>query len=203
MLKGGDRAVGIGEGGSEMGEDMCRGSACRFGRQIGGWAARRQRRANSALAQIESFPEALPGPVAAPAIGNNADRRRDAVGDGDLKESPQSAGGQASASDLVGEPDAEGPPATQAPIAIAAEDSPRADRLSLRVTLIEAAQITMADQRANSLAVRTRRQLELLRHRVPFRLRAEKPMLLAHVPDAPRKSPSYERKKARGSGGVR
>ena len=76
MLEGGDRTVGVGEGGLEMGEDLCRGPTWRFGGQLGRRAACRQGRADLALAQVEPFPDALPGPVAASAVGGRGWRRR-------------------------------------------------------------------------------------------------------------------------------
>jgi len=191
LLERGDR-TGIGEGGLEMCEDVRRRSARRIGRQLGRWAPRRQRRADFALAQVEPFPEALPGPVTSPVVGDRADRRGNGAGDGVFEESPQRAGCQAQPSDFVGAPDAERPPASRAPIAVAAKDPPRADRFALGIALIETAQIAVANQRANRFAMRTRRLLEPFGNRVPFLLTAVKPRLLAHVsPDAPQKSPSY------------
>ena len=129
MLEGGDRAVGVGEGGLEMGEDLrgrlARGVRRRPGRQLGRRAASAQGGADLALCPVEAFPDALPGPVAELAI-EGADGGEDAAGDGELEEPPQSAGGQAEPSDFVGEPDAEGPPATGACVAVAAKDPPGA-----------------------------------------------------------------------------
>src|SRR5882724_9097442 len=127
MLEGGDRAWDVGEGGLEMGEDLrCRS----IGRPFGGRAARGQCGADLALAQVEAFPDAQPGPVAQLAAGG-ADGIDDAVGDGAFEELPQSAGGQAEASNFVGDPDAESPAATGTCVAIAAKDAPRPHRRSL------------------------------------------------------------------------
>jgi len=188
MLESGDRTVGIGEGGLEMCKDMRRRSARRFGRQLGRRAPRRQCRADFALAQVEPFPEALPGPVTSPAVGDDADRRGDAAGDGALEEFPQSAGCQAQPSDFVRAPDAEGPSAAATCAAIAAKDPPSAHRFLLGVALVVSAQIAVANQRANRLAVRTRRLLEPLSNRVPFIVAAVKPSLLAHVCPMPREN---------------
>jgi len=87
------------------------------------------------LGLIEAFPDALPGPVTQMAVGG-ADGREDAAGGGAFQEPPQTAGGQAEPSDLVGDPDAEGSPATATCIAVAAEDPPGAHGLS-RVALVK------------------------------------------------------------------
>ena len=92
MLEVGDRAVGIGKGGQEMGKDLSRWSARRFGRQFGRRSACRECRADFALAQVEPSPDALPGSFTSSAIGDGAVCRDDAVGDGALQESPQGAG---------------------------------------------------------------------------------------------------------------
>ena len=139
MLEGGDGTVGVGEGGLEMGEDLRRGSVCGFGRQLGRRAARRQCRADLALAVVEPFPDALPGPVAA-AGSRQRGWRRDAAGDGVLEEPPQAAGGQAEPSDLVGDPDAEGPPAAGPCMAVAAKDPPGAEGFALGIAVVESVQ---------------------------------------------------------------
>ena len=100
------------------------------GQRLGRRAASAQCGADLALAQVEPFPDALPGPVAELAV-DGAAGGDDAAGDGELEEPPQSAGGQAEPSDLVGEPDAEGPSATGTCMAVAAKDPPGADGLSL------------------------------------------------------------------------
>lgn len=188
MLEGGDRTVGVGEGGLEMGKNLRRRSARRFGWQLGRRAPRRQRRADFALAQVEPFPDALPGPVTSLAVGDDAGRSGDAAGDGALEESPQSAGCQAEPPDLVRAPDAECPPATRACIAVAAKDPPRTHRFSLGIALVVSTQIAVADQCADNPAVRTRRLLESFSNRVPFRLATEKPSLFAHVHPMPREN---------------
>ena len=185
MLEGGDRTVGVGEGSLKMCENLRRRPARRFGREFGRRAPRRQCRADFTLAQVEPFPEALPGPVTSPAVGDEADRSGDAAGDGALEESPQSVGCQAQPSDFVRGPDAEGPSAPATQIAVAAKDPPSTDRFLLGVALVVAAQIAVANQRADNLAVRTRRLLEPLSNRDPFLLAVVKPSLLAHVRPMP------------------
>jgi hypothetical protein len=142
MLEGGDRTVGVGEGSLKMCENLRRRPARRFGREFGRRAPRRQCRADFTLAQVEPFPEALPGPVTSPAVGDEADRSGDAAGDGALEESPQSVGCQAQPSDFVRDPDAEGPSAPATQIAVAAKDPPSTDRFLLGVALVVAAQIS-------------------------------------------------------------
>jgi hypothetical protein len=75
-------------------------------------------------------------------------------------------GGQAEPSDFVGEPDAEGPPATGTCLAVAAKDPPGAHRFSLGAALVKAVQKAVPNQRADHLAVRTGRLLEPLGNRV-------------------------------------
>ncbi len=139
MLEGGDGAVGIGKAGLEMSEDL-RGRLARWilrqvGQQFGWRAAPTQSGADLALSEVEPFPDALPGPLTQPAIHGTAGRQ-DAAGDGALEESPHSAGGQTEASDFVGGPDAERPPATAPCLAIAAKDPPSAHRLLLGIALV-------------------------------------------------------------------
>src|SRR5262249_51222907 len=128
MLEGGDGTVAVGKGGLEMGEDLRRRPLRGFGRRLGWRAAAPQCRADLALALVEAFPDAPQGPVTQ-MVGSPANGTQDAAGGGELEESPQTAGCQAEPSDLVGDPDAEGPPATATCLAVATEDSPGAHRL--------------------------------------------------------------------------
>src|SRR5271163_2440166 len=64
LLEGSDRTGCSGEGGAEMGEDLCRRPLPRWCWQLGRRAASPQCRADLALAAVEPFPEALPGAVA-------------------------------------------------------------------------------------------------------------------------------------------
>jgi hypothetical protein len=186
QLEGGDRTVGIGEGGLEMGEDLRRGSVgglrWQRGQQLGRRAPGTQSGADFALALVEPFPDALPGPVAPLAV-DGADGSEDAVGDGTLEEPPQSAGGQAEPSDFVGEPDAESASATAPCLAVAAKDPPRTQRLLL-VALVKSVQKAVPNECADNLAVGTGRLLEPFGHRVPFLGSAVKPSFLAHSDDA-------------------
>jgi hypothetical protein len=185
MLECGDRTVGIWESGLKMCQDLRRRSARRFGRLLGRRAPRRQCGAEFALAQVEPFPDALPGPVASPAVGDDAASSGDAAGAGALQEPPQSVGGHTQPADFVRKPDAEGPTAAAPPITVAAKDPPSTDRLSLGVALVVTAQKPVANERANRLAMRTRCLLESFRNRGPFLLVAVKPALLAHVRPMP------------------
>ena len=182
MLEGGDRTVGVGEGCLKMREDLRRRPLCG---PFGWRTSLQQCRADLALAQVEPFPDALPGPVTSLAVGDDAGRSDDAAGDGALEESPQSARGQAEPPNLVRAPDTESPPATRACVAVAAKDPPRTYRFSLGVALVVSAQIAVADQRADNPAMRTRRLLKSFSNRVPFRLATEKPALFAHVSPMP------------------
>ena len=127
----------------------------------------------------------------------------DAAGDGELEELPQSAGGQAEPSDFVGEPDAEGPPATGACIAVAAKDPPGAHGSFAGAALVEAVQTAVPNQRADDLAMRTGRLLEPFGDRRPFLVAAEKPALLAHGTCLPENRDSTGNGEGRGKGGVR
>ena len=121
-----------------MGDNLGRRSA-RCSGLIGRRATSRERRAKLALAQVEAFPEALPGPLTSPAVGDVTARGGDAAGDGALQESPQRVGSHAQASDFIGEPDAERPTAAASPMAVAAKDPPSAEGLVLGVAFVVAA----------------------------------------------------------------
>src|SRR5258708_2349569 len=56
------------------------------------------------------------------------------------------------------------------------------------VAFVVSAQIGVPNQRADNLAMRTRRLLELFSKRAPFLLAAVKPSLLAHVCPMPREN---------------
>jgi hypothetical protein len=183
MLEGGDRTVGLGEGGLEMCEDLRRRPVRGLSRQRGRRTLPSQCRADFALALVEPSPDALQGPVTEMAVGG-ADGCEYGVGGGALEEPPQTAGCQTEPADFVSAPDAEGPSATRACIAIAAKDPPCADRFSPGVVLVKSAQIAVPNQRADHLAMRTRRLLEPLSNRVRFVDAAEKPSLLTHADHA-------------------
>lgn len=187
MLEGSDRTVDIGEGGLEMCADMRRRSLPGMRWQFGRRAPPRQCRADPALALVESFPDALPGPGTSMAVGVN--RSGEGAGHGAFEEPPQTAGGDAQSSDFVSAPDTESAPATAACIAVAAKDPPPANRFSLGAVVV-AAQIAVPNEHADNLAVRARRLFEPLGNGVPFVRAAVKPSHLAHARTTPpRKAP--------------
>jgi len=156
MLEGSDRAVGVGEGGLEMVEDL-RDRLARWirrqrRRQLRRGAVSQECCADLALSVNEPLPDALPGPLVQRAV-KAATGSEDAAGDDALEELPQSAGGQAEPPDFVGAPDAESPSATWPRMAVAAKDPPRALRLFLGAALVKSIQIAMKNQRADNLAV--------------------------------------------------
>jgi len=183
-LEVGDGTVGVWEGGLEMGEDVCRRPVLRLSRQRGGQLGRRtacgECRADLALAKSEAFPDALQGAVSEVAVGS-ADSGEDAAGGGELEEAPQAAGGQAEPSDFVGAPDAEGPTATRASVAVAAKDPACANGLALGRALVKAAQIAVAIERAVRSAMGTGRLLESLGKSAPFLVAAAKPLHVGHL----------------------
>jgi len=176
LLEGSDGTGSVGKGGLKMSEDLRRGSVLRP--QFGRWAAPEECGANLALAPLEALPEAPPGPVAERAVAA-ADGGANASGNGTLEEAPQTAGGQAEASDFVGQPDAEGAAAAGPVVAVAAEDPPGPHRLVL-AAIIEAAQEAVPNQRADSFAVWTGRLSEPFGNGDPFFDGAVKPVWLAH-----------------------
>jgi hypothetical protein len=206
MLEVGDRAVCVGEGGLEMGEDLRGRQASAFdgrpGRQFERRAAATQGSADLALSVVEALPDPLPGAIGQPAT-EGAAGGEDPKADGLLEEQPQSGGGQAEPPDLVGQPDAEGPAATGTRVAIAAKDSPGAHRLFLGAALVKSVQETVPNQRAEPLAMWAARLLEPFRDHAPFRITAAKPCLLAHDVAPRRKNrDSTSATGRRGSGGV-
>ena len=183
MLEGGDRTVGVREGGLEMCDDLGSGPVRRLGRQPGRQFGRpadsQESRADLALAQVEPSPDALPGSVAEMAVGS-ADGVGNGAGHGVLEEPPQAAAGQAEPANFVGTPDAESPPTARPTVAVAAKDPPGADGFLPGAAVVKAAQKAVADEGANNLAMRTRRQLELLSQAVPFLVAAAKQSLHAN-----------------------
>src|SRR5262249_56618188 len=106
-----------------------------------------------------AFPDGQHGPVTRRA-GSHANAPRAAAGGGVLEYSPQTAGCQAEPSDLVGDPDAEGSPATATCMAVATEDPPGTHRLLLGAALVESAQKAVWHQTAEKRAVRGGRVLQ-------------------------------------------
>jgi len=185
--------MSIGEGGLEMGEDM--GGSLVFGvrrrprQRLGRRTASEQGGADLALGQVKPLPDALPGPLTPLALDVPAGGE-DACGECELEEARQGVGGDAEPADFVGEPDAEGPAATGACLAVAAEYPPGTQGFSLGAGLVEAVQAAVPIQGANGLAMRTGDLLELLGKSQPFVVVAEKPALAAHETMSP-KSPFY------------
>ena len=124
-LKSGER-VGVGEDGLEVGKHLGhRGMAGRRGR-LRGRVPAQQEGADVTLAEEESAPESLPGAAAEPTAGVTGGVGQ-AVDDGALEETPQPPGGRTHASDGVGEPNADGAPATGACAAVRAKNPPGPD----------------------------------------------------------------------------
>jgi len=193
MLEGSDGTVRIGKGCLKMSQHLRRRRLRRFGWRFRRLALLPQRRADLALAEIESFPDPLHLPVAQVAV-DAADGRADAVRDHSLEKRPQPAGREAQPSDFVRDPDAERPPAAPAIVAVAAEDSPGADCLSLRVALIIASQKAVQNQQAGHLAMRARCRFELLVNREPLLRAPRKPLPRLLVP-RPRGWPERPRRR--------
>ena len=139
------------------------------------------------MPEVEPFPDALQGPVTKMAADSAAGCKNRA-GDGALEEAPQKACGQAQPPDLVRAPDAEGPPAPRACLAVAAKNPPRAQGFVPGAAVVKSIQITVPDQCADNLAMGTRCLLEPLRNRLPFVGTTAKPSLLDHGDHASAKS---------------
>ena len=155
------------------------------------------------MAKAKAFPDALPGTVTEMAVCDT-NGCENATSDGALEEPPQRAGGQAEPSDSVDDPDADCPSAAAPSLAVTAKDPPGADRFALRRTLVVAAQITVANQGADKLAVGTGRLFEPLRQRDPFLGIAAKPARFAHWENASDENRDFtDVGKRRGRGEVR
>lgn len=197
-LESGNRTVGFGESGEKMGQDQCRRSARRFDRRHGERVPVRQGGADMALRRVEPRPDALPSAIRQAAV-EGADRGLHGAGDCLLKEVPQPTGRHLQPTNIVGEPDADRPPATRTSIAMTAKDPMRAKHDSS--ALVETLQGTMPNQVDNHLAVWTGSQLEFPGDLDPFRLVAIKPMRFAHVP-IPREIRRFYQRTNFGGGGV-
>src|SRR5271170_7394010 len=197
MLEGGDRTIGVGEGGLQMGEDLGHWPAWRWRRQLGRRAQPGECGADHDLAMAETLPDALPRAVAEMAIGG-PDGSEEGADGGELEESPKTAGGQAEPANFVGAPDAESAAATGPGLAIAAKDAAGADGFALEVFLIKSIQTAVAIESADDLAMRTGRMLEPLGKRRPFVGVPAKPSLLAHRAMPPWKSSFYRGGKVAG-----
>ena len=137
-----------------MSQDLRRRRLSRLGK-LKRLAVLPKRRADLALAEVESFPDPLHLPVAQVAV-DVADSRDQAVGDNRLEKHPQTAGREAQPPDFVCEPDAERPPAACSTVAVAAEEPPSANRLFPWTALIIATQKAVPNQKASRLmSIRT------------------------------------------------
>lgn len=138
------------------------------------------------MPDVESLPDALEGSFAPLAVGG-ADGSGDATDDGPLEERPQGPGGKAEASDLVGEPDAEGPPAAPTLLTVTAKDPPRSKRLSWWIAVVKSVESAMPDEHADGLAVWTWGLFEPLDDGEPILFASVEPSfsLVAHVDPMP------------------
>ena len=154
--------------------------------------------ADVALGVVKPFPDAHQGPLVEMAL-EAAEGGADAVGDDLLEEPPESAGGQAEPSDLVGDPDAEGLAAAGPCIAVAAKDAAGAAGPALGMALVKAMEKAMANEGADGFAVGTGGQLEWFDEGVEFVVGAVKPWPVAHGACSEKRR-LYRNREARGSG---
>lgn len=181
MLEGGDRTGCVGEGGPEMGKGLGLGAV--LCRRLGPWVVVEECGAELALCAREALPDAQQGAVAEVAVEVVAGGE-DAVGQGVLEELPESGGGQAEASDFVGEPDGEGLAATGQFPALVAQDSPSADDRLPGTVLVKAVDKAVANEGADAVAMRTGGQLEPFEKGVELVVVAVKASQLVHGPSS-------------------
>jgi hypothetical protein len=131
------------------------------------------------LGQNEALPDALPGSSAEVGV-EGTEGGGDAAGGGVLEESPEQVGGEAEASDFVGEPDADSASAPGPSIAVAAKEASRAACFALGAAVVESVQRAVLNQRADHVAVRTRHLLEPLGEGAEL-LGSAKPWIPGHV----------------------
>jgi hypothetical protein len=176
-----------------MSEDLGRQRSCGSRGPLGRRAQAQECRADAALAEVEAFPEALPGSVTEIAPCGAAGGPQ-AAGEDAFEEGCQGSGGEAEPSDLVSEPDAEGASAAASQLAIAAKDASSTEGFSFGAGVVEAVQGTMANQVANGVAVGTWSEFEPLDNGVPLTSVAEKQWQRNHVgPRSSGKGPWYRR----------
>ncbi len=164
-----------------MGEDFSSGRPGRYDCQPGRRTSSQKRRANRALASLKPLPDPAKRPVAT-GVFDLSHRGHNASSHGLPQECPHSSRGQTQPADLAGEPDANGPAATMAAMAIAAKDSSGADRLTA-AAVIEADKHAVADEHTDNAAMWACRQLKPLDERDPLRFITIKPSLAAHGAD--------------------
>jgi hypothetical protein len=131
------------------------------------------------LAEVKASVETLHGPVAQRTF-DDANRGGDAENDGLQKELPKAWRGDTAPADFVGKPNAEGSSAARSSVAVAAKDSPSPKRFFGGAAIIEAKQTTVANERADPVAVWTRRLLEPSGEGVPIVVVSAKPLFVGH-----------------------
>ena len=201
MLEGGDRAANIGEGGLEMGEDLGGRLACgirrRPGRRLGRRAAPAQGGADVALCPVEAFPDALQSAIAQAAIDGAAGRDQ-AAGDGGLQEPPQAPSVRLSRRILSASQTLKVRPQPGRAWRLL-QKTRRARSVFCRgLALVGSVQTAVLIQRADDLAMRTRRLLE------PFHNRRHSPSSRKNQHSSPTGStPSRKSSILPGRGGVK
>lgn len=140
--------------------------------------------ANPALSQVKALPEPLQRPLT-PRNAHRPHRRGQVPGTDALQQIPQTPGGHTPPTNRRGGPDAERPPATRTPVAVAAEYPQGPQRFSSGVILIVTVQTSVTVQRADPSAMRTRRLFQSPGDRIPFRLGLVKPSLITHSRHGP------------------
>ena len=160
-----------------MGEDVGRRPLPGHAGQPRWRAERGQGGADLALGEVEALPDTQPGPIAA--LGGGAEGGGEAIGGSVLEEAPERVGGQAEASDLVGEPEGEGTTAAVSCLAVAAKDASCPDGPALR-GVVKAVKEAVANEVADAFAVGTGDELELLGESVPLVGTGKKPAQRVH-----------------------
>jgi hypothetical protein len=186
-LKGSDRAGVVGECRFEMSEDLNQGRQLRTGLLTGKsialhrWNARRrtttgQDRSQERLSLFESLPDSVPR-----ALGEWTTETSEGFDDAQpvsdaLEEFPETAGLEIESPDLLSRPDAEGSSAAIVPsFAVVAKESVGSHAAIASVTLVVATKITVTNQGADLLAVRTWCLFEGLDDRDLFNRRRNEP----------------------------
>lgn len=163
VLEGGERTLGLGKGGLQMGDDLGFGA---FRRQLRWWASLQQHGADATLGKLKAFPEPLPGAVASFVLGHGTSCRRDAIGEGLSQEAPYHGGTEAESTDFVGQPDADGSSATITRMPVAAVNPPCP--LTPALAFVVPQKCSMPIQPTDLVAMGTRRHLQPFHQRGPF-----------------------------------
>jgi hypothetical protein len=122
--------------------------------------------ADGTLSLTEAFPEPQAG-AAAEMGRQRVQGPGEAVGDDPLEKAGEGMGGEAKASELVGEPDAAGASAAGPVVAVAAEDAMSAEGGMAGSGVIVAAEETVTDEVARGVAVGTSDEFESWDEGVP------------------------------------